>query len=247
MSESLTMSEADASESLSVAAFQADSTPTEMTIGSVGGAAAPPPSSPFSSGVQSDSALEASFFGVTRTNARRVVYLIDASGSVIDTMPLVLRELRRVINDLSEKQRFTVIFFQSQDVIEVPPPGLKRATRENIERVYDWMDPARRNIVPSGLSSPINALQKSLSYRPDQIFLLSDDITGQGVFEVDRNQLLEAIRETNRKGTNINTFQFLYPDPLASVLGKGTMEAISDQHKGMYKYLDRKQLGISGE
>ena len=60
---------------------------------------------------------------------RRQVYLVDASGSLIDTLPFVLRELQQSISKLSDQQKFTVIFFQGKDVgLKVPPS--RRATAD---------------------------------------------------------------------------------------------------------------------
>ncbi len=177
-------------------------------------------------------------------NAHQLVYLVDASGSLVDSFPFVIQELKRSITALSEKQEFTVIFFQGQHATEVPPSGLRWATAANKDQVTQWMDPAKGNIVPANQSNPIKALQLGLQYHPDLMFLLSDDITGRGQYEVDQRRLLKEIQRANTHGTKINTIQFIYPDPLMAAHVKGTMQLIAEQSGGLYKFLTGRELGI---
>ena len=76
--------------------------------------------------------LGATMFGATGGNAYKIIYIVDASGSLIDTLPFVIKELKRSINELSDRQEFNVIFFQAGDAIEVNVPrrGWKSATSE---------------------------------------------------------------------------------------------------------------------
>jgi len=169
---------------------------------------------------------------------------VDASGSLIDTLPFVILELKRSIGELSEKQSFTVIFFQGDDAIEVPRFGLKPATSENKQRVIKWIDLESGNITPMGLSNPVKALQLALRYRPQLLFILSDNITGQGRFEVDQKRLIADIEFNNKSNTKINTIQFLYKDPLEQYNMLPTLRMIADRSGGVYKFIDGRELGI---
>ena len=51
--------------------------------------------------------------------ARRVVFVVDASGSLIDTLAFVIRDLKRAVGSLNERQMFTVIFFQGSYQVSV--------------------------------------------------------------------------------------------------------------------------------
>jgi hypothetical protein len=179
-------------------------------------------------------------------NARKVVFMIDASGSLIDTMPFVIAALKESIAKLSEEQQFTVLFFQGSRVIEAGGAGLKKATFDNRRRVTQWLDPEQGNVVPGGGAQPLDAFKVALAYRPDLIFVLSDDITGTRSHQIDQRELLaglEQIRQTSPR-TRINTIQFLYPDQLTYTGRKGTLEMISLLSGGVYKFLDGKELGI---
>ncbi len=178
-------------------------------------------------------------------NARKIAFVIDASGSLIDTFPSVVDELIKTINKLSEKQEFTIVFYQGDTVIEVPTPnlGFKRATSEIKQKVIDWIQLSSHNIVPQGTSNPIPALQRALQYHPQLIFLLSDSITGSGAYAVDQRRLLDAIKKTNTSGTKICTIQFIYTDPLANIGMKGTMQSIADQTGGKYQFVSPEDIG----
>jgi len=185
------------------------------------------------------------FVGLSTTNAKRIVYVIDASGSMIRSLQIVLQEMTRSIDALSEQQNFSIVFFQRNEAVVVPPRNrLMPATRENKVKALEWID---QNVVPSGRSNPIDAITYALDLNPDVIFLLSENITGSGQFEVDQRDLLALLDTLNpadatgRRKTLINTVQFLDPDPL------DTLRMIAEQHGGLkgYKFLDRAELGLS--
>jgi len=213
--------------------------PTKI-IGAVGAAGGRV--SPFGTAVRAESGFQVSFYG-TGGNARKIAYVIDASGSLIDSLDFVINELKRSINQLTEQQQFAVFFFQGDRVIEVPPRGMKPAEAGNKEKVIRWIDPSAGNITAGGKTEPVKAIERALRYRPHLLFLLSDNITGTGIYQIDQHQLLKAIKRANRHGTKINTFQFLYPDPLVRHGFKSTMELIAVTSGGRYKFIDARELG----
>ena len=200
---------------------------------------------PFGSSMRDVGSFKATFFG-TGGNAKNLVYCLDASGSLIDTLPFVIQELKRSIGELSEQQKFTVVFFQGQEANEVkqPRPGLKRATGETKKAVFAYIDPKAGNVVPGGATNPVKAIQLALRMKPDLIFLLSDNITGRGRWAVDQRRLLREIDEANKSKTKLNTIQFIYPDPLVEYGYKPTMQMIAEQHGGIYKFVNARELGI---
>lgn len=217
-------------------------------IGVAGGAESK--GSPFgNANVGTGGPFKAGFYG-SGGNAKRLAYIIDASGSLIDTLPFVIDELKRSINELSEQQSFTVIFFGISEgkVAEVPPPGLKPVTSETRTNAFKWFDLEEGNVSPGGQAgtAPVEAIKRALSYKPDLMFLLSDNITGQGRYELTQSQLTTEIKSANKNKTKINTIQFLYPDPLLNVKGmKPTLQVIADQSGGLFKFVRGEDLGIS--
>ncbi len=200
---------------------------------------------PFEATISGGGELRAQFLG-SGGNARRIAFVIDASGSLIDTFPFVIRELKRSVSQLGGRQQFTVIFYQGADVIEVEPHGIdaKRATPAIKQQVIEQLAEDNYLVTPKGTSNPVRALRKAFEYRPQLVFLLSDAITGQGQYEIDQRKLLAEIERVNRSGTKINTLQFLHEDPLVKAGLTGTMKLIAQQSGGVYKYVSEADLNI---
>ena len=213
--------------------------------------------------------LGVAFGGLRGSNARNIVFIVDASGSMLAYLPIIIDELRRSIDQLSEVQNFAVIFFQDDQAIMVPAvgggetggggggsnqkqriinPRLQAATGENKRHVYDWMNLDNMNIAARGRSNPIAAIRlalREISPTPDVIFILSTNITGAGEFEVDRDELLKLIKNLNmgKRGelkSVIKTIQFIEEDPL------DTLRLIAEENGGPdgYKVLTREELGL---
>ena len=221
--------------------------PSEMTvevpklIGAVGTSSAQAVN--FGSAVDVGSQFKASFFG-SGGNARKIVFLVDATGSLIDTFPHVVNELKRTIQQLSERQTFTVIFFTGEGPVEVQPTGLKAGNAQLKSRAIEWIDNWNDHFEISGTANPVDALRRGLAYRPELVFLLSDNITGRGQYEINQADLLTEIERANTSHTKINTIQFIYRDPLEASGAKGTMELIADRSGGQYKFVDAQELNI---
>ncbi len=186
------------------------------------------------------------FAGVASSNARDIVYVIDASGSMVAWLKFVIEELERSLEGLVPQQRFAVIFFQRNDAIESPPRGrFIRATPQEKARVLQWID---RTIVPAGRSNPLQALRRAIALEPDVIFVLSTNVTGSGEFEIDQRELLATLdalnpldARTGRRPVQINCIQFLQHDPL------GTLREIARQHGGEngYRFLSETDLNLA--
>jgi hypothetical protein len=187
----------------------------------------------------------ASFLGVSTSNAQRVVYVIDASGTMIPYLPIVLKELASSLEQLTDQQSFSIVFFQRNEAIPMPPQRrLVRATTSEKRRALQWCD----EIVASGRSNPLPAFEAALRMNPDVIFVLSQNITGSGIYEVDQEEVLQRLdrlnpmdRLTGQRSVQINCIQFLDPDPL------DTLRKIAEHHGGPrgYKFLSRAELGLS--
>jgi hypothetical protein len=204
--------------------------------------AALPAASAFSSAPSAD---EAAFMGLRTTDARRIVYLIDASGSMIASFRVVLDELARSLEALSERQSFAIIFFQAGEALAATPAArLVAATDSARHEALAW---TAANVVPQGRSDPLAAFETALTLEPDVIFLLSENITGAGRFEIDQADLLARLETLNpaeergRRRSRINCVQFLSTDPLETLL------RIAERHGGAsgYRFLDPVELGVT--
>lgn len=193
--------------------------------------------------------------GARSSNAESIVYVVDATGSMLTTMPIVKRELAASIERLTPVQRFQVMFFQNESALAAPHPDLDqsdralqlmRATTANKREVGAWID----GISANGRSTPIHALRMALALQPDVIFLLSsgDNITREGgdaeretraiLAELDALNPVDA--RTDRRRVPIKVLHFLSPD------ASGLLQAIAAAHGGRdgYKYISREDLGL---
>ena len=172
------------------------------------------------------------FAGLGASNAQSVVYAIDASGSMVTSLPFVIGEVERSIAALAPTQKFGVVLFRKAvgrggTGIEVFAPVLVRATPSARQRLRDWLAHAE----PSGRSVPLAGLERALDYKPDAVFLLSRSIerSGGNVWERGLAHTLARVNDLNperngRRAAVIQTIQFLDDDPT------GIMQEIGRVH-----------------
>lgn len=195
------------------------------------------------------------FLGARSSNAESIVYIVDATGSMLTTMPIVKRELIASIDRLTPVQRFQVIFFRGESAIAAPHPDLDpgdravqmlRATTANKRLVSAWIE----DLIPAGRSTPIHALRTALVLQPDVVFLLSsgdniarvpgaaDHETRAILMELDALNPVDA--RTDRRRVPIKVLHFLSADT------SGLLQAIADTHGGTdgYKFISREDLGL---
>lgn len=189
-------------------------------------------------------ATEVSFMGLDAKSARRVVYVVDASGSMLLHLSSVIRELDASLRGLHAQQQFSVVFFQQDRAITVPPRNLVAASGDHIDRALAWIGQGE-HVVPAGSSDPTNAIRSAFSLKPDLIYLLSENITGAGRFEVSGEDLLAELDRLNpvdprndRRPVRIDCIQFLTPDP------EGILKQIAEHHGGPdgYTFIDRRLI-----
>lgn len=194
---------------------------------------------PTGGGAAGEGDLGVGMYGLSGS-AKSVVYVVDASGSLIDSLPFVINELKSSLRKLTSEQVFNVIFFQNNIAIELPPRRrMKRADTQTKLEAANWLDEG--DVAPGGQSNPVEAIKLAISYKPDLIYILSDNITGDGQYAIDQQLLLKEIEEAKERSraaeTRINTIQFLHPDPL------GTLKKIAEQNGGRYRFVRESVLG----
>jgi hypothetical protein len=164
--------------------------------------------------------------------ARKVVYLVDASGSLVDSFPFVLSEMNLAIEELTGDKAFTVIFFGSDGVIEVPPVGLKWADTRNKRMVREWVAPDQGNVNAWGRGDLIQALQRALQYNPDDLVILTDNLTGRQSSQEAIDELLTRI-DALVTGTveRVHVMQFFDRDP------QQVLKTIAERFHGTYSLI----------
>ena len=179
---------------------------------------------------------EASFAGTKMTNARSIVYVIDASGSMTTWLPLVLEALDQSLNRLDSAQRYAVFFFQGGRAIGVPPfDRLQPVSSRSIRETLAWTQRGS-NLIPGGNSDPLAAIEAALSLEPDVIFLLSEGLDGGGGSVGDHDAMMERMDKLNpiadpvsgMRWTRVQCIQIGDDEINPGIL----MQRIADRHGG---------------
>ncbi|NIA14040.1 MAG: hypothetical protein GWP08_08160 [Nitrospiraceae bacterium] len=169
------------------------------------------------------------FFGVSLNQSRKVVYVVDRSGSMTDSIMYVKYELRRSIRALKPEQQFYVVFYSTGPASGMPGGKLVPATDVNKLSAYEFID----SIVPIGQTDPSEALTTAFKARPDIICLLTD-----GEFD---KKIVGLIDRLNRgKKVTVHTFCYIYTG------GEAILQQIAKNNGGVYKYIGEDDLESLG-
>ncbi len=132
-------------------------------------------------------------------NAKKIAFVCDASGSMLQKFDALKRELSKTVRQLRPSQSFSVIFFQEQTCkaldqnLVIAKPDTKRQADQFLE-----------TIVPRAETNPLPALELAFKQKPDLIYLLTD-----GDFP-DNNAVLKLIQQLDKDGkVKINTIAFV--------------------------------------
>ncbi len=166
----------------------------------------------------------AGFFGASAAG-ESFVFIVDSSGSMTGKrFDRAKRELFRSIRNLSSRQSFHVVFFNSDSYPMYAPReevGLVAANSQNIKKVRRWI----RRQQPGSTTNPIGAIELALRLKPSVIFLLSD-----GEFDTPVRSRQAAL-DGNTSGTIIHTIALISRD------GEETLKTIADDHGGTYRFV----------
>jgi len=160
-----------------------------------------------------------------QTTVHTVVYVVDRSGSMTDSLEIVKAELKRSISELTEGDEFHVIFYSSGPPAEMPTRRLVDATERNKQLAFEFID----GVIAQGGTDPSAALERALAVKPELIYLLTDG-------EFDR-QIVELVKRRNPDGrVMISTIGFLYRT------GEQVLQDIAAQNRGQYKFISEQDL-----
>lgn len=133
-------------------------------------------------------------------NARQIVFVCDASGSMITKMASLKDQLSKAVIGLHPIQSFNVIFFQDKKCDALSKDGqLIPATPQAKRKAGDFLE----GITTSGTTDPIPGIQLAFQSHPQLVYLLTD-----GDFP-DNATVLKTIRDLNKDHkVKINTIAF---------------------------------------
>jgi hypothetical protein len=112
-------------------------------------------------------------------NARKIMYLCDASGSMLGVFGQLKVELKKSIDGLKPVQSFNVVFFSDANVFSLSKEGLIMATPNNKRKAYDFID----NAVSTGGTQPLPAIKFAMGEHPELTYVLTDGFDQIANFE----------------------------------------------------------------
>ncbi len=177
--------------------------------------------------------MTVTFFGIT-SQAKKVVFIIDHSGSMIGRLHLVRAEVRRAINHLMPFQKFAVVVFAAHPHILGNETGLTRATRPIVTEM-DYLLKGHHIIAEGrndGMVQPFAmAFRVAYAMKPDVIYFLTD-----GHFNPKLVNFIAG--QTLAYHVPVDTFSLLSRDPIF----EDEMRRISKLTHGVFHLITRRQL-----
>jgi hypothetical protein len=125
---------------------------------------------------------------------RRVAYVLDLSGSMVEKWPLVREEVTKAVGNLAADSTFDVVL-GAEEVVEHFHPEPVAPTPEALAALHQFLQ-GRRTEGPTGMIAPMEA---ALANEPDVIWLVTDgDMPNNKLFR-------ERVRKANPGGrTRVN-------------------------------------------
>ncbi len=215
-----------------------------LTLLGTGGGAAAPGTGGFGTGAGAGTDVGQAGIWNLRVRADKLVYVVDFSGSIINTADDLKHELKRSVGRLQPAQYFNVIIFYSTGAgaddrvhTESFRPQLVPATAATRRDFFTWID----GMKPRGKTEPMQAMKWALALEPDAVFLFSD-----GFFD---DALVAQITQINNAvGASIHCLVFdelLLEDssglPRATE-GSRRLRRIADANNGRVKIVTGKDL-----
>ncbi|MCX5673966.1 MAG: hypothetical protein NTX87_03065, partial [Planctomycetota bacterium] len=153
-------------------------------------------------------------------DARRIAFLIDASGRMTCPIELVKPELMRCLCQLREGDEFHVIFYSSNSTAELPERKLVHATEANKIKAFESID----GIITRGENDPTEALKRSFALGPDAIYLLTGTDFDKAV--------VGLVRNLNAAG-NVKVYTIAFIAQSSCRVARD----IASQNGGLYKFV----------
>jgi hypothetical protein len=173
--------------------------------------------------------LPTRFVNVSGGSASTVVFVCDASGSMINTFGSLKDELVKAVKPLKSIQGFNIIFFQDEKSAALDERELLFATPENKRKAFQWLE----TMATTGSTNPIPAIEQAFRQKPQLIYLLTDaDFP-------DNDAVRNTIARLNAdKQTRVNTIVF--------VSGDAGADDASESFVNLMKQIARDNGGVFG-
>jgi hypothetical protein len=169
---------------------------------------------------------KSSFMG-TNGNANKIIYLCDASGSMLSVFGALKQNLKESIQalQLEAGQQFNVIFFSDDNCFPLFKDGMHIATNDAKKAAMDFVDSA----VSTGGTQPLPAINFALGEKPELLYVLTDGFDQISNYD----DVTNAFKKGNPDGKMHINCIFLQSDEDPKL--EEFLKAIADQGHGTFK------------
>ena len=169
---------------------------------------------------------------VSNRGARRIVFVCDATGTMINRFALLRVELTRAIRQLQPVQSYNVVFFRDRDSAAASKDGLLLASVANRRRTQQFLE----DFSPSGQTNPLPALKLAFAQKPELVYFLTD---GEFNNLVSYHDVIAEITRLNPgRKVRVNTISFGSHDAEAEEV----LKRIAQENGGLYKRVTEEDL-----
>lgn len=165
--------------------------------------------------------------------ARRIVFICDATGTMIQKLGTLKHEIQLAIQHLKPYQSFNVIFFSDGGKYHIASrDGMIVSNADNKGQAMTFLE----SVVSSGTTDPTPAIEAAFRLQPDLVYFLSDG-------EFNNLKPYDAvIRQFDKSNVSrkarVNTILFETYDREAEQV----MQRVAQEHGGSYRYVRENDL-----
>jgi len=174
-------------------------------------------------------------------NAKKIVFVCDASGSMINKFSSLKNELNKAISNLKVPQSFDIVFFQDGKAsvfssYKLKQETLQLANTDNKRNASAFLE----EVTTTSTSDPMPGLVVAFQRQPDLIYLLTD-----GDFP-DNDAVLKKVKELNKplangKKIKVNTIAFVNDKDTDTAFLK-ILETIATDNGGVFRHVAENEL-----
>ena len=165
-----------------------------------------------------------------------LVFVLDASGTMIPWFHDVLAELERSLMAMRPTDDFAVVLFRGSEAIVAYPGRPSPARGRYREKALGFLRDYSRWGGPALGSDPVAALQTALSFNPATIVLLSGGMDASTSFSLDAEEVLQelatAAAAASRAGGHAAVIRCVQLVPDSTIEPDPLLAAIAANHGG---------------
>jgi hypothetical protein len=163
-------------------------------------------------------------------NAKRIVFVLDATGSMMASFDSLRVQLRKALQNLQVSQSFGIVFINEHNPAPLAP-ALLYATPENKRKGIAYAEA----MAPRGGTDPLPAFKRAFELRPQLIYFLIDPTDFP-----DRAAVLDLVRTQAGDGrVKLNIIAFQGHD----AENERFLKDLANTTGGVYRFITARELG----